>query len=205
MVLLGNGTVPGTRYGALNQDYVLTDVLQSAAHLNIPQCYIALVLDGHGMLGEECAKEAGHAIMKALKSSPLRTHPLSTLSSDDVEKILVDAFHEGHEASMQPYSTAPRTYSYPKQAPEERRYTLIQHRSGHTVYSHPIVGPRLLEFGTTASAVVVQGRTAVCTCAFCSSTSCVFARAMQCIFLLFFFLLPTTVFFTRQLHTQVIV
>ncbi|KAL4514231.1 hypothetical protein Ndes2526A_g09284 [Nannochloris sp. 'desiccata'] len=78
--------------------------------LQLPQCFIALVLDGHGMLGEVCAQEAADEI-------------------------------------------------YPKQAPEERRYTLTKHHSGNICYSHPIGGPRLLEFGTTATAVLVQGRT----------------------------------------------
>lgn len=161
MVLVGSASVSGSRYGALNQDYVLTDVMFSETELQklgMPQCYVALVLDGHGMLGEVCAQEAASAIMEALKSSPLRTRPLNSLSFKEIESILVDTFHAGHDASMRPYDEPPRTYSYPKQAPEERRYTLVR-QSGHALYSHPLVGPRLLEFGTTATAVLVQGRT----------------------------------------------
>ena len=162
MVLVGSASVPGSRYGALNQDYVITDTMYSKEHLQdlrMPQCYIALVLDGHGMLGEVCAKEAATGIMDCIKSSLLRTCSLKSLSFEKIEEILVNAFHAGHDAAMRPYEEPPRTYSYPKQAPEERRYTLIRQPSGHAVYSHPISGPRLLEFGTTATAVLVQGRT----------------------------------------------
>jgi serine/threonine protein phosphatase PrpC len=162
MVLVGSATVPGSRYGALNQDYVLTDVMYSKEelhHLNVPQCFIALVLDGHGMLGEVCAQEAADEMLRLLKASKLRTNSLASLGAEQVEKILVDTFHAGHDAAMKPYDQPPRTYSYPKQAPEERRYTLTKHHSGHTCYSHPLGGPRLLEFGTTATAVLVQGRT----------------------------------------------
>jgi serine/threonine protein phosphatase PrpC len=162
MVLVGSATVPGSRYGALNQDYVLTDVMYSEAelrHLNLPQCFIALVLDGHGMLGEVCAQEAADEMLRLLKASKLKTNSLASLGTKEVEKILVDTFHAGHDAAMKPYDQPPRTYLYPKQAPEERRYTLTKHYSGHTCYSHPLGGPRLLEFGTTATAVLVQGRT----------------------------------------------
>jgi serine/threonine protein phosphatase PrpC len=162
MVLVGSATVPGSRYGALNQDYVLTDVMYSEAELrrhNLPQCFIALVLDGHGMLGEVCAQEAADEILRLIKSSKLKTNTLAALGAKEVEKIMIDVFHSGHDAAMKPYDQPPRTYSYPKQAPEERRYTLTKHHSGHTCYSHPLGGPRLLEFGTTATAVLVQGRT----------------------------------------------
>jgi len=162
MVLVGSATVPGSRYGALNQDYVLTDVLYSEAELHrlqLPQCFIVLVLDGHGMLGEVCAQEAADEMLKALKTSKIKSNSLASLGEKEIESILIETFHAGHAAALKPYDQPPRTYSYPKQAPEERRYTLTQHHSGHTCYSHPLGGPRLLEFGTTATAVLVQGRT----------------------------------------------
>lgn len=165
MVLVGSSSLPGTRYGALNQDFVVTSTAFTPQELrqdpHRQQAWILVVGDGHGMLGECCAQYACNSIMEALKSHLRKTsrHPLNTQSVKEIEQFMVDAFHKGHAAAMKPYEEPPRTCIYPKQAPEERRYTLIKHRSGHTVYSHPIAGPRLLEFGTTCSAVIFQGRT----------------------------------------------
>lgn len=156
MVLLGSATLPGTRYGALNQDHVVIDTWDN--RLGQPPFYIALVLDGHGMLGEVAAHEAATAILLVLKSSILNSQSLESLTLSQVEELLADAFHAGHDAVIRTYEHPPRTYTYPKKAPEEKRYTLTK-CAGNIVYSHPLVGPRLLEFGTTATVVLVQGKT----------------------------------------------
>lgn len=162
MVLLGSATLPGTRYGSLNQDYVLTDVLftaQEIENLKCPQMYIAIVLDGHGMLGELAAQRAGNSIMKHLKtSSKLRERALDTHTLRNIERIFTDAFHAAHAVVLDSYSEAPNVYTYPLSHTEERRYSLGK-LLGHQVYRHPLTGPRLVEFGTTATAVLIQSST----------------------------------------------
>jgi hypothetical protein len=162
MPLLGSASLPGSRYGSLNQDAVFTAVLHSEAdliRLGVPQTYIAVVLDGHGMLGELAAREAGAAIMDCIRATPLlRSAPLSALSHREICTLLTDAFHAAHDAVLRCYHDAPTHYRYPAGAPEERRYTLGRQGSD-VVFLHPLSGARLLEFGTTATAVIVQGRT----------------------------------------------
>lgn len=154
MVSVGSATLPGTRYGALNQDYVITDSIRWSD--GRPPCYMAIVMDGHGMLGEEAARIAGDTILASLKTA-FGTKSLENLKEAEVERIFTDAFETAHTAALDAYTQAPTYYVYPKDHALERRYTLGSH-AGHAVYRHPITGPRVLEYGTTAAAVVVQVR-----------------------------------------------
>jgi len=155
MVLLGTATLPGSRYGSLNQDYVLAEALQGVIDGENPS-HIAIVMDGHGMLGEAAAREAGEAILENLKCS-FRSTAICDLSAKEVESIFTNAFLAGHNAALRVYEEPPSYYVYPKAHSTERRYTLGK-LSGQIVYRHPVAGARILELGTTATAVVVQGR-----------------------------------------------
>lgn len=152
MVRVGGASLPGSRYGRLNQDYALVDSFQGGR--------FALVMDGHGMLGEKAAHHAAMAMASALKSSPLRSENVSSLSSDALQASMRDIFIAGHAAVLDLYDAPPQFYNYPLQSPEQKRYVLSQH-GDFKVYTHPTTGPRLLEFGTTATLVIVQGETVV--------------------------------------------
>jgi hypothetical protein len=164
MVLVGTSALAGSRYGDLNQDAVFTAVLHSEADLRrlggAPQAHVALVLDGHGMLGEAAAHDAGAAMMRHLQRSALRGAALADLPRAEVEALLAAAFAAGHEAALRRYDAAPATYVYPRGADTERRYTLRREPDGTRAYHPPEGGGRLFEFGATCTAVVVQGRVA---------------------------------------------
>jgi serine/threonine protein phosphatase PrpC len=152
MVRVGGASLPGSRYGVLNQDYALVDSFQG--------CRFALVLDGHGMLGEKAAHHAAMAMAAALKSSALRSEKVDSLAHDTLQALMRDIFIAGHAAVLDLYDTPPQFYNYPLQSPDQKRYALSKH-ADFQVYTHPTTGPRLLEFGTTATLVLVQGKTVI--------------------------------------------
>ena len=162
MVLFGSASLPGARYGKLNQDHIVVGALFSPPQLRafkVPQIYILLVLDGHGMLGELAAQRAGAAIMAGLKRAfGKQALELGCLDRSKIEQIFVDAFRSGHDAALDCYVHPPAYYQYPRGAAKEKRYSLARF-DGKTMYVNPLTRPQLVEFGTTATAVVMQGDT----------------------------------------------
>ena len=83
----GCSTLPGARYGTLNQDVVLVEQLGTPDEAG-QRCLAVVLLDGHGMLGEEAASRGGAAMMAFLRGSALSQRPLCTLSPQEVSALL---------------------------------------------------------------------------------------------------------------------
>lgn len=158
-MLFGSASVAGSRYGNLNQDHVHVEKLFTDAQLRVlgvPQAYMALVMDGHGMLGEMASQRAGKVIARYLKAYLMKHKDLRALNRTQIETLFKEVFAVAHDAVLDCYIYPPAYYHYPRGAPDERRYALSRF-GGHTMYTNPCTGPRLVEFGTTATAVIVQG------------------------------------------------
>eukprot|EP00803_Ostreobium_quekettii_P011577 evm.model.scf_875.2 EVM.evm.TU.scf_875.2 scf_875:22440-24062(+) len=86
-------TSSGNRYGTLNQDYALSakivPFIADAENEEGPPCYIAAVLDGHGMLGEISAERAGVALKEFLLESQLQHRVLKEMEKEEVEDLLI--------------------------------------------------------------------------------------------------------------------
>ncbi|KAL4422971.1 hypothetical protein ABPG75_009168 [Micractinium tetrahymenae] len=160
-VLHGEISLPGSRYGSLNQDFVATQELHEGGYLRRhpqSQCYMTVVLDGHGMLGELAAREAGVAILHSIRDSELRHKQLEDMAKQEVEAMIRAAFLAGHLAALRVFDNAPRTYDFPKGSSMEERYVLGVHPpTGDKAYTAAHAGSRMLEFGTTATLAIVQG------------------------------------------------
>ena len=126
--------------------------------LKVDQCYIAAVLDGHGMLGEEASRQAGRAIVSALRHcAALQRAPLASLPDAVVDRAFVEAFEAGHRAALGVAAHAPSVYTYPLGGRNAHTFvlkTLGQERA----YIDPGLNVRVLEYGTTATVALVQGR-----------------------------------------------
>ncbi|KDD73786.1 hypothetical protein H632_c1838p0, partial [Helicosporidium sp. ATCC 50920] len=167
MVMIGSATLPGNRYGSLNQDYVVRMVEQvhSDKILKLQrwkQLYIGAVMDGHGMLGEDAARAAGRAIMHSLKGcTELHGRPLGEQSTQSLERIIEQAFKAGHKGALGVATHAPMLYDYPRGSRHQQTYALKTEENGDRIYIDGSACARILEYGTTATVVLVQGRHAV--------------------------------------------
>lgn len=127
--------------------------------LKIDQCYIAAVLDGHGMLGEEASRQAGRVILSTLRHSPLlQKRALASLSDVELEILMDEAFQAGHKAALAVAIHAPSVYTYPLGARGAHSYVLKSLGNGDKAYIDSGLNVRMLEFGTTATVALVQGR-----------------------------------------------
>ncbi|KAK9840651.1 hypothetical protein WJX81_007029 [Elliptochloris bilobata] len=157
----GCATLPGDRYGILNQDVVALEALFSDEELRAlgaqQQCLVAAVLDGHGMLGEAAASRCCAAALRSLRQSALRTSTLAQLGPKGLDALLQDAFLQGHAGALTVYRKPPLQYSYPSGSRLLDRYTL---RTGgeRAMYASARAGARLLECGTTCTLALLQGR-----------------------------------------------
>jgi len=143
---VGASILSGNRYGDLQQDSVM--IAREAWGI------AAVVLDGHGMLGECAAAEAGEALLhhaKQIGGTPLDDHKSRQV-------LAREAFALGHEAALRLYSEPPEQYLYPKGSRTEAKYRLT-YINGLPMYKSLSSGTdRLLELGTTATLAVLQGR-----------------------------------------------
>lgn len=168
---VGCYTLPGNRYGDLNQDYSVVQrfVSPHSGALAGTHGFVGAVLDGHGMLGERVAEKAGDALVHDLCNNPkLRT--FSELSEDVVKALLKDSFRKSHDAALQVYDDPPETVFYPGSYPrnnsltaqaamEAATYRLQPAEAGTHMYRGGGRYPaqRMLECGTTCTLAVVQG------------------------------------------------
>lgn len=163
---IGSFTDAGNRYGDLNQDYVLVQKAFSKDELcdkeGVQQCYVATVLDGHGMLGELIAEKAGHALVDDTCTRAKKNGcNLLMQPQDKLKGALASAFEKAHQASLAVYDDPPSCISYPIDGTNKARYTLYR-PNGLPVYRpdssyNRVCGDRLLECGTTCTMAVVQG------------------------------------------------
>eukprot|EP00873_Tetraselmis_striata_P035191 jgi/Tetstr1/455455/TSEL_042284.t1 len=147
----------GNRYGSLNQDAVFVEKVEGAGGAGEHPAYVAAVLDGHGMLGEESADIAGKAVVRYLvRMLQKRTGGAGPLPREEGAALMGKAFERAHTASLQVYESPPKTYDYPKGAKQCKSYTLVK-VEGEYCYTHGRHEERLVECGTTCTAAVIQG------------------------------------------------
>ncbi len=133
------------------------------------EVHIALVMDGHGMLGEVAARAAGVCIAEYIETQltkKLNPGTLRDVPARKLKEMVNTGFQKAHEEVIGLYGRAPREYRFPAPALlEETRsntsFRLETLEGGANVYVHPKMGPRLVEFGTTASLVIFGGDLAV--------------------------------------------
>ena len=61
------------------------------------QLYIASVTDGHGILGDRLAKDAGKAMIRYLYNGCLRNKRLIKLPDSELKAEMTTAFRRGHQ------------------------------------------------------------------------------------------------------------
>jgi len=130
---------------------------------------IASVMDGHGMLGEMAARAAAKSLHEyiedSLRERVLRKSKYCSLrefGKSRIKDMVQRAFAKAHEDVLELYKAAPPSYTYPYGGLEEVTFTLeskplIRGDKDRRMYNHPMMGPRLLEFGSTASIVILDG------------------------------------------------
>lgn len=158
---IGVATLPGNRYGALNQDYAVVQELyaEGEAPPGHQQVHIAAICDGHGVLGDKAACYAGKALVRHLLSAGLRRAQLRD-KLGGARELLGAAFAKGHAAALSLYDEPPKTVRYigGRSRKAESIYTL-EMSGGVPVYRNGSGPERMLEFGCTATVAVVQGNT----------------------------------------------
>uniref|UniRef100_A0A7S1X3X9 PPM-type phosphatase domain-containing protein n=1 Tax=Tetraselmis chuii TaxID=63592 RepID=A0A7S1X3X9_9CHLO len=148
-------TNEGNRYGSLNQDAVFVETVTGRA-TGAVTAYIAAVLDGHGMLGEESAAIAGKAAVRYLVRALQRREGDTPLTQPEGAVLMEKAFKRAHGASLQVYDSPPATYAYPKGAKQCKTFNLVK-SEGEYCYTYGKHEERLLECGTTCTAAIIQG------------------------------------------------
>lgn len=150
----GEASVVGTKYGNLNQDFCILKKISSGGRSDL---LVALVLDGHGMLGEVAASAAGEVISTRVEDQIMRTNKASIqdIGPRKMKEIIQDAFQKAHEYVLGLYSAAPPEYHFPCGPAGQCTFTLEKLKTS-MIYTHPYAGNRLIEFGTTASLVIAD-------------------------------------------------
>uniref|UniRef100_A0A061RKG3 Protein phosphatase n=1 Tax=Tetraselmis sp. GSL018 TaxID=582737 RepID=A0A061RKG3_9CHLO len=144
----GSCSLPGTRYGSLNQDFCFVETVEG----QLVKAYISAVLDGHGMLGEKCAKKAGRSICSSFRQL---YQEQGCLKLREVQESLTLAFEEAHKKGQTLYSKPPSSYEYPKGSAACELYELSKVKGAwHYVCNQ---GATPLEFGTTCTACLLSG------------------------------------------------
>ena len=202
----GGASVVGTKYGLLNQDYIFMKRIPRSAVLSRDgddgtmahmsdkgddngqtietndSILLAMVLDGHGMLGEVAARVAGRAISQELETKLFgnvigKGLTLREYGRRNVEQLIHGAFERAHKDVLEVYESAPTEYTYPEGS-DGQVFELEEHRvvprksSSKKKARGPAPKPfiyrnskssitSLVEFGTTASVVLVDGDFAV--------------------------------------------
>lgn len=162
----GAYSAAGSRYGTLNQDYAVVRDAFTAKDLadrpGVPQCCVAAVLDGHGMLGELVAKACGDALVDDVIARTRRCDRWLDQPQDKLRGALSAAFDKAHQAGLAVYDDPPSRITYPCSTRGCTPYSL-QRASSLPVYrSEAAAGgggqhDRLLECGTTCTLAILQG------------------------------------------------
>lgn len=149
----GQASVVGTKYGELNQDFSILKRI----HLGTSYILVALVLDGHGMLGEVAASAAGEVICSHVVDAiaAMKKGSIHDIGMRKMKDIIQEAFQKAHDYVLGLYNAAPPEYHFPCGPAGTCTFTLEKQKKS-MVYSHPFIGNRLIEFGTTASLVVAD-------------------------------------------------
>ena len=158
----------GTKYGSLNQDrtFLKRLVIDAADAKEFPTSVIlAVVLDGHGMLGEVAADAAGKVILENMelrlkealsgKKCKGSFESLKDIGNRQIKEMIQDSFSQAHEYVLGVYSAAPPEYHFPD-APGHGVFWSLDKELNTLIYRHPDSGTRLVEFGTTVSLVVMD-------------------------------------------------
>lgn len=128
----------------------------------LPQCYMGAVLDGHGMLGEDASREAGRAMAAYFRALPLlHKRTLGSLSDAELGAALRAGFEVGHRAALAVAQHAPHMYTYPRGSRLAQSFVLKTTPGGERLYIDSALQARVLEYGTTATVALVQGRDVV--------------------------------------------
>lgn len=170
----GHASVVGTKYGSLNQDVALVHripIPHTDKHI-----IIAAVLDGHGMLGEVAAEAAGREVVRyidacirehviaqnnnRLKKNKDEAGCLKAWGKRRIREMFDTAFQKAHACVLDIYQAAPPKYSFPDSTGMGHHVFELQSRDQRkntvSIYTNPYAGARLVEFGTTASVVVME-------------------------------------------------
>lgn len=155
----GQASVVGTKYGDLNQDaciikHVYPGNLSKEADGGI---VVALVLDGHGMLGEVAASAAGEVISKHVEKGIMDVGEscLKDIGSRKIKDIILEAFEKAHAYVLSLYDAAPPEYHFPCGQAGRCTFRLEKQKTS-MIYSNSFAGDRLIEFGTTVSLVIAD-------------------------------------------------
>lgn len=161
----GHATLEGRRYGSLNQDYALVQHAFNQDELSgesiWQQCCVAAVLDGHGMLGEEVARQAGEALVADV-CARAKANGCNLLEqpADKLTTYLKGAFSRAHEASLSVYDDPPNSITYPCGNMNKMTFTLYRPNGLPCYRASDSIGggcDRMLECGTTCTLALVQG------------------------------------------------
>ncbi|CAG9467236.1 unnamed protein product [Pedinophyceae sp. YPF-701] len=122
-------------------------------------CLCVCVMDGHGILGERAAMVGGMWVLNAVQEARWDLSALVLKGEHELETTLTQIFNDAHAKVISTYSDAPKEYHYPQGVPHAVKYKIKQ-MMGCPVYTPTnsrVAEPRLIEFGSTATVVLVQG------------------------------------------------
>ncbi|KAL6764123.1 phosphatase 2C-like domain-containing protein [Haematococcus lacustris] len=158
---VGSHSDPGNRYAGQNQDFLVVTEMYNAGEIprDGEQTYILAVCDGHGLLGDKSACYAGKALARNLLTSSLRNKHIGRMAPQDVMEAVKAAFAKASQAANAVYSLPPKTVDY-LASPGSRclvQYTLQDSQASVKHYRTAKGHEKLLECGTTATTVVLQG------------------------------------------------
>ena len=170
---IGASTSAGNRYGPVNQDYCVVQEMYSRGEIpqGGKQLYIAAICDGHGILGDRLAKDAGKAMIRYLYNGCLRNKRLQKLPDNDLKAEMTTAFRRGHMAACSHYQTPPKSIQFPRGKGSSQvmsNFSLIEMNIGGKDGGEKMnvyrcqdrgaqVGGLFIESGTTATVCIVQG------------------------------------------------
>ena len=154
----------GSKYGVLNQDAVLSRTIVLPGGNEV---IVALVMDGHGMLGEIAAQTTGISINEHLEEQltrRLKARSLRDLGTRKLKEVVNTAFQKAHDRVLDLYADPPQEYNFPLPAfaiaEKNNRptavFSLENIGGGVPTYSSPYVGNRIVEFGTTVSLALIE-------------------------------------------------
>eukprot|EP00201_Polytomella_parva_P017062 CAMPEP_0175055150 /NCGR_PEP_ID=MMETSP0052_2-20121109/9914_1 /TAXON_ID=51329 ORGANISM="Polytomella parva, Strain SAG 63-3" /NCGR_SAMPLE_ID=MMETSP0052_2 /ASSEMBLY_ACC=CAM_ASM_000194 /LENGTH=505 /DNA_ID=CAMNT_0016319951 /DNA_START=108 /DNA_END=1621 /DNA_ORIENTATION=- len=166
MLEVGVYSLTGNRYGELNQDYAVVQEMYPPQ--SIPrdqgQMFLAVMCDGHGILGEKIASYAGKALGRHIYHSSLRNLTLKNVDPELLKKIMKEAFEKGHAQALDLYNDPPMSVMYPTGNGANKVMTLHTLRKSSNLdrEPHQYINSRngysrIFESGCTCTALLAQG------------------------------------------------